>query len=96
MCIRDRGLAESAQSALRASRDVLGADLLKRRCRSSYLDDLAEFSDVVLISNNITLEFSDQDKALMRAMKKPLFVYFNIGNPTLVNDRESFLWARSL
>ena len=84
------GLAESAQSALRASRDVLGADLLKRRCRSSYLDDLAEFSDVVLISNNITLEFSDQDKDLMRAMKKPLFVYFNIGNPTLVNDRESF------
>ena len=72
------------------SRQILGADLEKRRPESDYLDELSGFTNVVLISNSSTLRFSEHDKDVMCAMEKPLFVYFNIGNPLLLAERESF------
>ena len=81
---------ESVESTLIMSRQILGADLEKRRPESDYLDELSGFTNVVLISNSSTLRFSEHDKDVMCAMEKPLFVYFNIGNPLLLAERESF------
>ena len=44
----------------------------------------------MLISNGLDLSFSDEEKQCLLAMKKPLFVYFNIGNPVLCVSRKDF------
>ena len=80
----------SVEPTLTMSRQILGADLERRRYQSDYLDELSGFTNVVLISNSSTLRFSEHDKDVLRAMEKPLFVYFNIGNPSLLAERESF------
>ena len=83
-------LAQSVESTLDRGRQILGADCVRRRYQSNHLDALSGFSNVILISNNSTLSFSEHDKNAMREMEKPLFVYFNIGNPSLLGERESF------
>ena len=80
----------SVEPTLTMSRQILGADLERRRYQSDYLDELSGFTNVVLISNSSTLRFSEHDKDVLRAMEKPLFVYFNIGNPSLLAERDSF------
>ena len=66
--------------------DVIGKDLAS----SSYLSRLMPFSDIVLISNSVGLSLSEAEKQCLLAMKRPLFVYFNVGNPTLCAGRSGF------
>ena len=56
----------------------------------SFVDELTSFTDLILVSNGPSLDFSSEDKRCMLAMKRPLFVYFNIGNPILSRSREEF------
>ena len=58
--------------------------------RSQFLADLSSYTDIVLVSNNLDLSFSDHEKKCMLAMEKPLYVYFNIGNPVLCRSRQDF------
>ena len=56
----------------------------------SFIADLSSFTDIILVSNSHDISFSDEEKGCMLAMERPLFVYFNIGNPVLCNSREEF------
>jgi hypothetical protein len=56
----------------------------------SFINALSSFTDIVLVSNSPSLAFSGEEKRCMLAMKRPLFVYFNIGNPILSRSREEF------
>ena len=66
--------------------DVIGRNLAS----SAYLSRLMPFSDIVLISNSVGLSFSEVEKQCLLTMKRPLFVYFNVGNPTLCAGRSGF------
>ena len=56
----------------------------------SFIDELSSFTDIILVSSSSSIDFSSEDKRCMLAMKRPLFVYFNIGNPILSRSREEF------
>ena len=56
----------------------------------SFIDEFSSFTDIILVSNSPSLDFSSEDKRCMLAMKRPLFVYFNIGNPIFSRSREEF------
>ena len=56
----------------------------------SFFSELSSFTDIVLVSNSLDLSFSAKEKECMLAMEKPLFIYFNIGNPILCYSRGDF------
>ena len=59
---------------------------------SGYLDGLKgrRFSDIVVVSNSAGLVFDDDERRHLKSMQAPLFVYINIGNPALRDQRASF------
>ena len=54
------------------------------------LPDLLNHSDYILIANNSSLEFCEATCEAIKAMKNPLFVYLNIGNPKFCATRYKF------
>ena len=80
------GLEESLQEL----KNRLLHEFVNSQSSDSFVDELSSFTDIVLVSNGPSLDFSSEDKRCMLAMKRPLFVYFNIGNPILSRSREEF------
>ncbi len=82
-------LKHSVAQTIHATRQALVAAVQQNRQRSTYLEELSGFSDYVLVSNSNRLQFSDADKAVLKGLKKPLFIYQNIGNPLILPIRGS-------
>ena len=80
------GLEESLQEL----RNRLCHEFVYGDSDASFIADLSSFTDIILVSNSLDIAFSDEEKRCMLAMKRPLFVYFNIGNPALCQVREEF------
>jgi hypothetical protein len=85
---RSRLLDDVTQS-IQATRQALVAEIRRTRQRSTYLQALTGFSDYILVSNSNRLRFSDEDKAVLKRLDKPLFIYQNIGNPLILPIRGS-------
>ena len=85
---RSRLLDDVTQS-IQATRQALVAEIRRTRQRSTYLQALTGFSDYILVSNSNRLRFSDEDKAVLKSLDKPLFIYQNIGNPLILPIRGS-------
>lgn len=62
---------------------------------ASFFSDLSSYTDIVLVSNSLGLCFSDDEKKYLREMERPLFIYFNIGNPVLCESRQDFYSAQA-
>lgn len=56
----------------------------------SFYDHLSPFSDYILVANNPSLRFTEEDLHVISLMKKPLFVYVNNGNPAFSKSRTRF------
>ena len=80
------GLEESLQEL----RNRLLHEFVNSKSSDSFIDELRSFTDIILVSNASSLVFSGKQKRCILAMKRPLFVYFNIGNPILSHSREEF------
>ena len=80
------GLEESLQEL----RNRLHHEFVYGDSDASFIADLSSFTDIILVSNSLNLAFSDEEKRCMLAMKRPLFIYFNIGNPALCQIRGEF------
>lgn len=92
--INSADLTQSAQDFVQLSRDLLWLHFGNYLNHGGYscLGALKNhcFSDIIVISNSSSLRFSSKECEQLKAMKKPLFVYLNIGNPSLRRFRESF------
>ena len=49
---------------------------------------MLRFQNIVVISNSSNLSFSGKEKSLLRGLSNPLFVYLNIGNPSVADIRD--------
>ena len=78
------------EESLHELRDRLLCEISEGCNSSAILSSLSSYTDIVLVSNSLELSFSDHEKKYMLAMEKPLFVYFNIGNPVLCKSRQDF------
>ena len=85
------GLEESLQEL----KNRLLHEFTSSKSSASFADELTSFTDVVLVSNSPSLSFSREEKRCMLSMENPLFVYFNIGNPTLCQSRKDFYSANA-
>ena len=82
-------LVDDVTQSIQATRRALVAVIRRTRQRSTYLQALSGFSDYILVSNSNRLQFSDEDKAVLKSLEKPLFIYQNIGNPLILPIRGS-------
>lgn len=82
-------LLDDVTQSIQATRQALVAEIGRTRQRSTYLQALTGFSDYILVSNSNRLQFSDEDKAVLKSLDKPLFIYQNIGNPLILPIRGS-------
>ena len=78
------------EKSLQELRHRLLYDISEGCNRSPFLADLSSYTDIVLVSNSLDLTFSAHEKKCLLAMERPLFVYFNIGNPVLCKFRQDF------
>ena len=85
-----KSLKEEAARTLSVTRQALLAEISLNKKRSRYLHKLFNFSDYIIISNSSQLRFSNVEKGLFRQMEKPLFVYQNIANPSILPARGEF------
>jgi len=72
---------------IHSNREVLEV-YFSKKSTPSYIDKISRFENIVVISNNSNLLFSDKEKSLLRGLSKPLFVYLNIGNPSVADIRD--------
>ena len=79
-------LSSQVSQVIHSSREVLEVFFAKKGV-SWYVDKISEYHNIVVISNSSSLSFSDEEKSLLRGLSKPLFVYLNIGNPSVASIR---------
>ena len=79
-------LSSQVDQVIHSSREVLEVYFAKKRA-SWYVDKISEYKNIIVISNSSTLSFSAKEKSLLRSLQKPLFVYLNIGNPSVASVR---------
>jgi hypothetical protein len=82
-------LVQEVRQSIQATQQALVAEIRRSQQRSTYLQALSGFSDYILVSNSNRLQFSDEDKAVLRSLERPLFIYSNIGNPLILPIRGS-------
>ena len=85
-----RSIFNGLEDSLQELKLRLRHEIVHGASNISFFAELPSFTDIILVSNSPWLSFSGEDKRCMLAMKRPLFVYFNIGNPTLCQSREDF------
>lgn len=64
--------------------------VVQKNAFPDLLKQLEMCSDFILLSNSSSLSFNDREKQKLLSMKRPLFVYLNIGNPLLSSKRQDF------
>jgi hypothetical protein len=79
---------------IHSSREVLEVNFAKKRV-SWYVDKISEYQNIVVISNSSSLSFSAKEKSLLKGLPKPLFVYLNIGNPSVASIRHKIYGSES-
>ena len=84
--VRRERLSSQVSQAICSSREVLEV-LFEKKYTSWYIDQISTFRNIVVFSNSSALSFSDKEKSLLRELKNPLFVYLNIGNPSVASIR---------
>ena len=80
-------LNDQVSQVIDSSRETLNV-YLSIKSPPSYVDHISTFENIVLISNSSSFSFSEEEKELLRRMHKPLFVYLNIGNPSIAQIRD--------
>jgi hypothetical protein len=85
-----RSIFPGLEESLYELKNRLLHEFIIGKSSASFIEELSSFTDIVLVSNSPSLAFSGEEKRCMLAMKRPLFVYFNIGNPILSRSREEF------
>ena len=86
-----RSIFTGLEESLQELKNRLLHEFTSSQISASFVDELHSFTDVVLVSNSPSLSFSREEKKCMLSMENPLFVYFNIGNPTLCQSRKIFI-----
>ena len=90
-----RSIFTGLEESLQELKNRLLHEFTSSQISASFVDELNSFTDVVLVSNSPSLSFSREEKKCMLSMENPLFVYFNIGNPTLCQSRKDFYSANA-
>jgi hypothetical protein len=67
----------------------------KMSAEDSWISEILGFSDYVLVANSTAFQLSEPDTDKLRAMKRPLFIYMNFGNPLFRQKRDLFYTERS-
>ena len=84
--VRRERLSSQVSQVIQSSREVLEV-FFEKKYTSWYVNQISTFRNIVVFSNSSALSFSDKEKSLLRELKNPLFVYLNIGNPSVASIR---------
>ena len=87
--INRASLEQEVSQTIDATRQALIAAISRNKQRSSYLQRLSDFSDYIIVSNSNRLRFNQSEKEIFKRMEKPLFIYQNIGNPSILPIRNT-------
>ena len=87
--INRASLEQEVSQTIDATRQALIAAISQNKQKSSYLHKISGFSDYIIISNSNQLRFNKKEKEMLKRMERPLFIYQNIGNPSILPIRNA-------
>ena len=85
--VRRDSLSHQVDQVIKSNREILGV-YFSKKSPSWYVSKISTYQNIILISNSSAFSLSDDEKLLLRSLPKSLFVYLNIGNPSIADIRD--------